>query len=566
MPKTRFIHYPDRPKHLTAGFAKREYQKLLARAPAAEKASKANDWIKLYRDWNALDSYIGSEAARISHAYYRNLASKKLQTADGYIREKLVPAITQPSHTMMKLFLKSRHKNDLLKQFGHQLETIYTTALKPADPTNTKLRTRASRLSDEYNKIVASATVKVQGQEMTLTKAATYLESPDEIIRKEAFLAIRSWVLTNRKRLANIFNKLVKIRNKMAQNVGYKSYTPLAYEVMARTDYGQREVEQFRKNIQKYATPLLKKVNEELAKKLGKQKLRPWDTFDPDLTLPIGIAPVNKQLNNAARVFERLSPKFDAHFQYMIKKDLIDLENRQHKRAGAYCTYFPDEKLVAILCNSVGNSNDVQTLMHEMGHAIQGWESLHIEATELQWGTAELAEIFSLGMEFLSLQAIDEFFNKRDATKFKRSRWLRGLSLICYVCVVDEFQHWIYANPTSSASARDAKWEEIADKYFDNNVDYKGYKKYRKARWYIQSHIYTYPFYYIDYALAEIVAMQLGLLDQKNHKKTVGTYLELCSLGGTNSFLKTLDIGGIQSPFDSRLIKILMEHAEKILI
>ena len=249
----------------------------------------------------------------------------------------------------------------------------------------------------------------------------------------------------------------------------------------------------------------------------------------------------------------------------MRREGLIDLENRPGKRAGAFCTSFSDEAKIAIFCNSIGDEGDVKTLMHEMGHAFQGWESQWIEAVELRWPTSDGAEVHSMGMEFLSLPYLDEFFSPEDLARFQRNRWRRGIQLLCYVSVVDAFQHWVYQHPDASPDERDEAWARAQETYTPG-IDWSGpAARYRSSRWYAQLHVFRYPFYYIDYAIAESGAMQLGLLDARDHEACLATYLELCRLGGTGSVLQLFSQAGLRSPFDPTLIQDLAAHAAGVL-
>jgi M3 family oligoendopeptidase len=301
------------------------------------------------------------------------------------------------------------------------------------------------------------------------------------------------------------------------------------------------------------------------AEKLGTSTLKPWDaSYDPELSLPSNIAPVNMQLDKAQRIFEKISPILAAHFVRMRNEGLIDLENRKGKRAGAYCTSFSDEARVAILCNSTGDSEDIRTLTHEMGHAFQGWESQPIESIDLQSPTYDACEVHSMGMEFLAMRYIDEFFDSDLSEKYKRNRWKDAIETMCYIAIVDEFQHWVYENPNASISDRDAAWNRIWDIY-KPGIDFTGCEEYKYARWYAQGHIFDMPFYYIDYAVAETGAMQIALMDEANHAKTVEAYLELCRIGGTKSVLDIFKSVGMRSPFDENLMRDLMKHASKVL-
>jgi M3 family oligoendopeptidase len=562
----RFKHYPNRPKRLTAAFAKKEYTKLLERLDLAEMAAGPERWLSLFADWNALSSYIGSEAARNYFEYSQDMTNKKLNAEEKYFREKISPAINKPEHKLATSFLASKHRDAIAKKYGKQLIPAYETAMKPLDPVNTALGIKAGNLVSRYDQIIAKATVKINGQKMSLWQARSLQFSDDESIRKEAYLVCRDWFLANHQKLAGIYDKLVKLRTQMGKNVGYSSYTPLAYEMRGRTDYNAEMIEQFRSYVRKYFVPLYKKQVTEQTKDLEAKSLKPWDMFyNPKLTLPLGIAPVGEQLDKAQKVFNKISPKLGKHFKYMRLHNLIDLENRPNKRSGAYCIDFPDENKVAVFCNSTGDPDDISTLTHEMGHAFQGWESLAIESVDLQSGTADLAEVYSMGMEFLTMPYLNEFFTPEQTSKFSKERWRESIYSICYMSVVDEFQHWVYANPDVSISERDRTWCRIWDTYLPG-VDFKGLEKYKKTRWYAQAHIFGVPFYYIDYALAEICAQQLALISQKDHQKAVNIYLKLCKVGGTKSFLEAIEYGGLDSPFSEDVVRRLAANAARHLI
>ncbi len=566
MTKTTYIHYPDRPKSLTASFVAKEYAKLLSRLETAEAATTADLWIKLFGDWNSLASYIGSEASRVSYAYAKDVTNKSLESKDEYFRNKIVPVITKPEHELTSAFLKSKHRQALASRYGEQLIPVYETALKPMDPINTKLGIEASNLTNKYDKIIAKGNVKIQGKEVNLYTARSFLFSDNADTRREAYIASSEWFLKNHDQLAEIYDKLVGIRTQMGKNLGFTNYVPLAYQIRGRQGYGENEVTKFRKAVQKYLTPLVKDVLDKRASQLGTNGLKPWDIFyDPALTIPLGIVPVATQLDSAQRLFDKLSPVLGNHFKQMRREGLIDLETRPNKRAGAFCTEFSDEQKVAILCNSTNDADDVRTLTHEMGHAFQGLESLHIEAVDLQWGSFELAEVYSMGMEFLSLPYMTEFFDKTNADKFAKYKWIDSVFTTCYVCVVDEFQHYVYKHPEATKKERDSQWIKIYDKYLPS-INFEGYEKFQATRWYGQGHIFNAPFYYIDYGLAEICAMQFGILNTKNHRKTVNLYLKMCRLGGTMSFIDTLKYSGFAPPFNDKTIRHVADYIREQLI
>ena len=564
--KSEFKHFPVRPAKLTAGFAQRQYGKLLADLAAAEAAAEPAKWMTLYQQWNALKAYVSGEGARIGHAFNRDLSDKRLQAAERYFRQKIIPAITPAEHRLVKAFLASRHRGALERRFGQLLGSVYQTQLKPLDPANSALNVQVGELTTAYDQLIAAAQVKVGGQTMTLWKARSLGISEDPGLRQAAYLARGDWFLAHHRRLSKTFDKLVGLRAQMAHNVGYSSFTPLAYEIMGRTDYGPPEVAAFRGYIRRHLVPLWERLALDSARRLGDQKLKAWDLmYAPGLSLPLGIVPVESQLDGAEAMFERLLPRLNRHFKRMRREGLIDLESRPHKRSGAYCTEFADEGRVAILLNSTGDAEDISTLTHEMGHAFMGWESQRIEAVDLQWPTADLCEVHSMGLEFLCLPLVDQFFSAEHTARFTRHRWREAVYTLCYICVVDEFQHWIYAHPDATPTERDAQWCRLFDIYLPG-VDYSGVEKYQKTRWYAQAHIFDQPFYYIDYALAEVGALQLAGLDRLDHARALEAYLSLCRIGGTMSLLQAFRHAGLGSPFDEKVITGLSAQAEQLLL
>ncbi|MCO4745267.1 MAG: M3 family oligoendopeptidase [Proteobacteria bacterium] len=562
-----FVHHPERPETLTAGFVEAEYAKLIGRCASAEAAEDATPWRSLFADWNALKSYVSSEGSRLRYAYTKDMRDAASEEAERTFREQVVPASEDANAALIEALLASQHRGDLAEHYGEQLVRVLEVNEPTLAPQNSALRVKAGELAKRYDKLVASGEVVIDGETLTLPRVRGLTTSSDAATRRKAFEAYYGWYIDHRDAIAAIYAEQVAVRDEMGRNLGHENHVRLGYAGMGRVDYGPAESKQFRDAVRTYASPLFAKIGADQAKALGADSFRPWDRgFHPDLTLPTGVAePIDQQLDKAGRVFERLSPKLAAHFENMRAQGLIDLENRKGKAAGAYCTSFPDEAKVAIFCNSIGDQSDVRTLTHEMGHAFQGWESQWIEAIDLRWPSLDAAEVHSMGMEYLTLPYLDEFFTPTQLEQFTRSRWKKAVELLCYVCVVDAFQHWVYENPTATADARDAQWTVFQDEYMPG-LDWSGdAARYASSRWYAQLHIFRYPFYYIDYAIAETAAMQLGLLDGQDHEACLETYLELCRLGGTGSVLELLSGAGLRSPFEGELMRDLMAHAASVL-
>lgn len=559
-----YKYLPVRPSRLDATWVEAHYAGLIARCPGASAAKQPAEWLELFAEWNAVMGYIGGEQARRYYATMKDLTDKAAEDLQREMREEILPTAEVGDAAMTAAFIESPHADAVGARYGEQILAVLRVLQGPVAPVNKDLRVKANTLASEYDKLVGAGEVTVGGETMTLSRARGKISSGDATERREAFEEYFGWFRDNRDTLAAIYDKQVTARNQMGRNLGHKNFVPLGYDGMERTDYGPEKVAEFHAAVIKYAVPLVKAQHEKLAAAHGTPTLKPWDAaYFPGRSLPQNVSePIDEQLDKASRLFERLSPRLAAHFERMREEGLIDLENRKGKGAGAFCTSFADEGRVAILCNSTGDESDIGTLTHEMGHAFQGWESQHIEAVYLQWPTSDAAEVHSMGMEYLSLPYLTEFFTDEQVAKFTRTRWSRGIHLLCYCCSVDAFQTWVYEHPSASPDARDVEWMRLQDLYLPG-IDWSDdAAEYQPTRWYAQMHIFRLPFYYIDYAIAETGAMQFGMLDTEDHERCLKTYIALCELGGTKSVTKLFASAGLRSPFDAAVMSDLMEYAK----
>lgn len=559
----KYKYYEDRPERLTAEFLSDEYARLEERVEEAEKSDTPELWMRLFRDWEALRGYRSGEGSRVNYAFAREMSNPVLEKEQRYHRTEITRVSSEKFSRLVRAFLDSRHRRAFAERYGEYFILAQEYSLISNNPVNTDLRVRAAELAIDYSKTVASGEVTVNGESMTLNMASGFFIADDAELRREAYEAVRKWYTEHHDEFSAIFDEQVKLRNQMGLNLGHENFVPLAYIDMGRTDYGPQEAALFRENVRRYVVPLQAKIMQRQARELGQEILRPWDAnYDPELTLPRGIVPVDTQLDSAGRLFNALSPKLAGYFSRMRSENLIDLENRLGKRSGAFCTYFADEGRPAIFCNSIGDSGDVRTLIHEMGHAFQKWESSWVEVLDLIFPTADTAEIHSTGLEYLSLPYITEFFSEEHAAKFRSMLWKAKVAMICRTAACDEFQHWVYENPNATPQERDDAWGRIAEVYLPG-IDYSGIEQHRSTGWATVQHFFQTPFYTIDYAIAATAAVQLTLIDDEDHERAMAIYLELCRLGGTRSLLNVLKDTGLRSPFDPDLLRDLMAHAAR---
>ncbi len=544
-----YSHFPQRPDILTSAFVEREYGRMLEKARDAEREEEPEAWIDLMREWNAFTSYIGSEGSRRNHRLNRNMFNEEAEESMNVFRQSIAPAFESGEERLTRALLESRHLPAIEEEFGSYRIERFRVAQEGLAAINSELRVRERNLTNRYTKLMAGAEVEFDGERMSLQSVGSRTNTPDEEVRKRAWNAVRGFFVEKRVEFGEIFDELVKIRHEMARNLGHETYTPLGYSGMLRTDYGPEEAATFRAQVLEHIVPVNTAASLKDAEEHGTERMLPWNSsYIPSRTIPRGVVPVERQLDLAEEFFESVAPELSHHFRKMREEDLIDLENRKGKRSGAYCTTFSDEERVAILCNSVGDAGDIRTLIHEMGHAFQGWESQAIESVSLRRPTSDAAELHSMGLEHIGLKGVGVFFDEDQSDRFRRSRLMHSINVLCYVCVVDEFQHWVYAHPEATPGEREENWVRIRRTYLPG-VDYSGYEEFEKTAWYGQGHIFWRPFYYIDYAIAEIGAIQLGMVDSEDPERAMKNYVDLCRLGGQKSVVGIFESAGLRPPF-----------------
>ena len=543
-------------RDLSADAVRATYQALRDTLPAPDAGAEL--WEAWFWRWNEARVAIAGEGSR---RYFRECQDTRDEAAVAawrHMREQVYPISEEGDGELRHAFLAAGCRAALEARLGKQL--FVRLALDDAGfaAENVALQMEEMEHVSHYDQLMGRATVEVAGETLTMVQVQARLLDPDAGRRQAAWDAMGAWFSQNADAVHATFTTLVGLRDRQARTLGDANFVPLAYRRMGRTEYGPTEVEAFRAAVLAHVVPLTAELRARQARDLGTERVRAADMmYFPGSTLGTGVVPVDEQLDRAATLFARMDPHIAGHFARMRTEGLIDLENRPGKKPGAFAMGIEDEDRVAIFCNSTGAETDVSTLTHEMGHAIQSWESTWIKALDLRNPTMDAAEVHSFGMEYLSLKDIDAFFPAELAGKFRRLRLMSTIVRIPYMCAVDEFQHELYARPDHSPAEREAIWARLWERYLPG-LDFDDCPAQRQYRWMRQPHLFSTPFYYIDYALAEVGAMQLWQLAQDDPAGAMAAYLKLCHMGGTEPLLAMLRAGGLRSPFDADALPPLM--------
>ncbi|MGP4105723.1 M3 family oligoendopeptidase [Virgibacillus sp. L01] len=476
--------------------------------------------------------------------------------------DEIEPEIQELDTLFYKELVKSSFRDELEKQWGKQLFQIADYQIKSFSPEIIKLLQKENRLSSQYSKLVASAEVEFQGDTYTLAQLSPFTESKDRFVRKEAVEASAGFFAGHAKEFDDIYDQLVKTRHKIATTLGYKNFVELGYIRMLRIDYDAEMVDVFRKQVRESIVPLATKLYEKQAERIGINSLKFYDEnfrFNTGNATPKGTP--EWIIENGKKMYEELSQETKEFFQYMLDRNLMDLEAKKGKEAGGYCTFIEDYQSPFIFANFNGTSGDVDVLTHEAGHAFQFYSSRNIGIPEYLMPTYESAEIHSMSMEFFTWPWMELFF-KEDTEKYKFAHLSEGLQFLPYGVAVDEFQHLIYENPDWTPDQRKQAWKELEEIYLPHR-DYDG-NTYLEAGsfWQRQGHIYEVPFYYIDYTLAQMCAFQFWKRSLDKNDNAWSDYLNLCKLGGTKSFLGLVEAANLRSPFEEGAVESIVDSIE----
>ncbi|MBK6539216.1 MAG: M3 family oligoendopeptidase [Ignavibacteria bacterium] len=466
-----------------------------------------------------------------------------------------------------KALTGSSFKKELTEKYGNHLFEIADISLKSFCHEIIEDMQKENHLCSEYVKLKASPKINFDGKELNPQELEPYMESVDRDIRHKAFIAYWKFFDDNSKVLDEIFDKLVYLRHDMAIKMGYKNYKELGYARMKRMDYNEIMVTGFRNDIKKYIVPLAEKLRVKQSKRLGFDKLMVYDLF---LQFISGNATPKGDpvwvVEKGKIMYDELSAETREFYDFMFDNELMNVFSRKGKADMGYCEYIPKYKSPYIFANMNGTDDDITVLTHEAGHAFQAYESRNFHFKEYTEPTMETAEIHSMSMEFLTYPWMNLFF-ENETDKFKFSHLNGTVNFLPYGVMVDEFQHWVYENPSAKPSERNTKWRELEKIYMPHlnygEIDYleKG------GRWQKQGHIYEMPFYYIDYCLAQVCAFQFwskAIHNENGEFETVmKRYTELCGKGGSKPFLELVKETDLKSPFDENVVKNLSEEIEE---
>ncbi|WLD94792.1 M3 family oligoendopeptidase [Alkalihalobacillus sp. AL-G] len=459
--------------------------------------------------------------------------------------------------------VNSKFRDQLEKEWGPQLFTIAELTLKTFSDEIIDDLKKENKLTTEYSKLIASAKIDFEGEERTLTQLTPFIQSQDRSLRKRASDAKYRFYVQHEKKLDEIYDQLVKVRTHIAETLGYTNFIELGYARLTRSDYDADMVANFRRQVKEYIVPVAQRLYTRQKKRIGLDSLTYYDepfSFKSGNPTPKGNP--DWIIQNGKKMYSELSRETSEFFSFMLDNNLMDLVSKPGKRSGGYCTYIPEYQAPYIFSNFVGTSHDIDVLTHEAGHAFQVYSSRHFTVPEYSFPTYEAAEIHSMSMEFFTWPWMELFFQE-DTEKYKFNHLGSAIKFIPYGVAVDEFQHFVYEHPAATPAERKAAWRKIEREYLPHrNYQENDYLE-RGGFWHQQGHIFRTPFYYIDYTLAQICALQFWKKASEDRSAAWENYLILCKQGGSKSFTALMEVAKINSPFEDGCIESIINDIEE---
>ena len=534
-------------------------EELVKIAETLETAPDASVQIAAVEELNRVEGHVGTMAQL---AYIRH----SIDTRDAFYDkendfiDEHMPLLEETIQRVNRALLASNHREALEKKYVKVFFLDLEIAARSFKPEMVEGMQRENKLSSDYQKLYASAIVEFDGQKLPLPKLGPYKQSPDRAVRRRAYETEAGFFDAHREELDRLYDELVQCRTEQARLLGYDNYIPLGYDRMGRNCYGPEKVAAFRGQIAADMVPLVARVKAAQAKRLGVDKLKYYDDvllYPDGNPKPQGTA--DDILAAGLAMYRGLSPETAEFIEYMYENELLDVLSQDGKAPGGYCTEIYDYRAPFIFSNFNGTSGDVDVLTHEAGHAFAAFRAMKKGyPRRLMTPTMDGAETHSMSMEFLTAPYHHLFFG--DATaRYEVAHAEESLTFLPYGCMVDEFQHIMYENPTLTPEQRNATWLDLEKKYrpwtdFDNLPFYG-----RGALWQRQLHIYLYPLYYIDYCMAQTMAFQFWMLYLKDPKEAWTRYLAFVDKGGTETFEDLAHGALMQVPYDEGAIRAIGE-------
>ena len=518
----------------------------------ARELNTKEDLLQWLADISELDAVVGEDACWRQIHMTLDTTNQAYEDAFTYFVTEIEPKLKPYIFELNKMLVKSPFEKELdAAQYFPYLRNV-NNSIKLYREENIPIQSELSVLAQQYGVISSKMTIEQDGKEYTLQQAARFLQNPDRNVREEVFRKIADRRLQDKETLNKLFDDLLERRQKVAVNAGFENYRDYKFSELGRFDYTPEDCFKFHDAIREHIMPLQAMLQEHRRKRLGLEKLRPWDTdAEPAGTTPLNPFKDGNDLSNkAVEVFTKLRPFFGECLVTMQHMQRLDLDSRKGKAPGGYNCPLAETGVPFIFMNAAGTSGDVITMMHEGGHAVHSFLSHSLPLSAFKEYPMEIAELASMSMELFTMEHWDVFYNNTDELqRAKIDEMERVISVLPWIATIDKYQHWLYTNVGHTVAEREAAWMDILKEFSTGLVDYTGFEEYRANFWQKQLHLYEVPFYYIEYGIAQLGAIAMWRQYRNNPRQALDNYMNALSLGYTKTLKELYETAGIKFGF-----------------
>jgi len=519
-----------------------------------QNAEALRNWIF---DWSELASVLAEESARRYVAMTCDTASKPAAEAYEFFVSNIEPVILEETEKLQKKLIAHKNLPDLENEFGCWFKAVRTD-LELFREENIPLETQLNLEIQKYQKITGAMSVKYKGETKTMQQMAPYLQSPSREEREEAWKLLTERRLQDAESLDAAFDKLFSLRIQIAKNSSYENYLDYIFKAKHRFDYTPQDCKNFHQSIEEIILPLQKEILNRKAKKMNLLKLRPWDLSCDPYGRP-ALKPFKtgaELISKCQNLFSRLNPQWHEWYKILEDKNLIDADSRLGKAPGGYQIAFDEARVPFIFMNAAGTNQDVYTLLHESGHAFHQFAMAEQKLFAYRDIPSEFAEVASMSLELLGAEDLSDFYGKEDFCRSRIDALQDIISLFPWVATIDAFQHELYSLPKHTAKDRKEIWLALQTR-FDTGVDWSGLEEARSYIWQKQLHLFEVPFYYVEYGIAQLGALQIYANAKKNNGIAVQNLIKAERLGSSKPLPELFGTAGIKFDFSPKTIEPL---------
>ncbi|MEC9393277.1 MAG: M3 family oligoendopeptidase [Candidatus Thermoplasmatota archaeon] len=516
-------------------------------------------------DRSNLSEVISEARARLYIDMTSHTDDENIQKAWMAFVENVQPKLSEYSDILNRRLIEHKAVQELPERFDILVKGLKTD-IEIFREENIPLNTQATKLVTEYNEICGAQMVEFDDEQKTFAQMAIYLENTERSIREAAWKAVSERRFEDNERISEIYDELIQIRHQIATNAGYEGFQQYMFASMHRYDYTIEDCLEFHDSIESVCQPLRLKTDEERRQELGLESLRPWD-MGVDVKGRPPLQPFNEvqdMVDGCSRIFHTMSDELGNYFDQLDANDCLDLDSRKGKAPGGYQYYLQKSRIPFIFMNAAGTQRNVETMIHEAGHAFHSFYSGHLDLIHERDSPIEFAEVASMSMELLTHPHWEEFYDAKNADRARRKHLEDIISFMPWMATIDAFQYWVYANPNHSREERAERWLELAER-FGPKVDMSGFEEIHKVSWQRQGHLFGVPFYYVEYGIAQLGALQMWTYHRQDTEDALTRYKAGLSLGYTRGLTELFEASGLELSFSESYVGSLIGEIDDAL-